>query len=750
MIRGLVQGVGFRPFICRLAAKHGLYGEVDNRTDGVSVIVRCDLKSVGLFSNDILENAPPASQIKSIEVNPRNIENYDSFRIVTSKNIDERITEISPDIAVCDECLNDLEKDRERINYPFINCTNCGPRFTIITGLPYDRINTTMKSFRMCDNCSSEYNNIMNRRFHAQPVACNSCGPEYICKNYKDPGKSISRIDKILEEVSLQISNGKTVAIKGLGGYHLMCDALSNDAVTGMRKRKLRDSKPFAVMFRDISDVRNYCYISNIEEKELLSWRRPIMILKQKNHLSEAVNHGLNTIGAMLPYMPVHYMLFRILDTPAVVLTSGNISDEPIIIDDKAAVKCLTSVADSIISYNREIWNRTDDSVVRIINNKTSIIRRSRGFVPRPVDLFCNVEGIIATGAEQKNSFCIGKDHQAVMSQYIGDLKNLSTFDFFTESVERFMDLFKFKPGYIACDLHPGYLSTLYADDLERDLKIPIVRVQHHHAHIASCMAEHGLDEKVIGVSMDGTGYGIDGNIWGSEFLIADLAGFERFSHFDYIQLPGGDRAVEEPWRTAFSILHKYFGEHIDYKSIPVFKSIEPGKLLIVREMLVKNINAPLTCGAGRFFDAVSALTGLCPVTKFDSEAPMRLESAITCDTDLYYPFSIDGTIMFADTFKEILNDLPQNDISFISAKFHNTIAQVILEVSKRIRKRKSLKKVVISGGVFQNKYLLEKSLELLINDDFDVYTNHLVPTNDGGVSLGQLIIASKRLGLCV
>jgi hydrogenase maturation protein HypF len=733
--------VGFRPFICRLAAKHGLSGEVDNRTDGVSVLVQGDLKTIDRFTNEILQNAPPASQIKSIEINTTQFSGYDSFKIACSKTVDNQITEVSPDIAVCHDCLEDMEKDPERIDYPFINCTNCGPRFTIIEGLPYDRPKTTMKRFRMCENCNSEYNDILDRRFHAQPIACNSCGPVY---QYKDSLKSLSGIKQILEEVSVQIASGKTVAIKGLGGYHLMCDAMNNNAVSALRLKKQRDSKPFAVMFRDISAVRKYCYIDEAEEKELRSWRRPILILKQREILSAAVSNGLNTIGAILPYMPVHYMLIRILKTPAVVLTSGNISDEPIIINDLMAEKQLMSIADSLLSYNRKILNRTDDSVIRIIDHEISFFRRSRGFVPRPVDLKCNVEGILALGGEQKNSFCIGKSSQAVMSQYIGDLKNPATFNFFNETIDRFSNLFRFKPEFIACDLHPDYLSTHHAEHLENELNIPLIRVQHHHAHIASCMAEHGIDEEVIGISLDGTGFGSDENIWGGEFMIADLKGFRRFTHFDYVPMPGGEKAIDEPWRMAFSYIYKYFGESFDYESVPLFNSVDNQKLLLVKEMIVNKLNSPVTSGAGRLFDAVSAILGFCSSVTFDSEAPLRLESAIDGETNDFYPFLAAKPIVFADTLKAILEDLPKQNISVISAKFHNTVAQVILEVSRQIRKDTCLKKVILSGGVFQNKYLLEKSSYLLNRNGFHVFTNHLVPANDGGISLGQLVIASK------
>ena len=747
LIRGLVQGVGFRPFICRLAMKYNLNGEVDNRTNGVLINVEGDEKNITDFCDDIIKNAPPASQIKSIERKQKPVNGYRKFNISASKNAENQITEISPDIAICADCLDDLDHDPERIDYPFINCTNCGPRFTIIEDLPYDRDKTSMKNFKMCANCSSEYNDILNRRFHAQPVACNKCGPTY---TFIDSEKKLTEIADILTEISKRIHDGKTVAVKGLGGYFLMCNALNNTAVCELRERKHRDAKPFAVMFRDISALRDYCYLNSVEEREITSWRSPILVLNQKNKLSDSVNSGLNTIGAMLPYLPLHHLLFRKLKTPAVVLTSGNISDEPIIIDDLSADTYLMPVAGSVVFNDREIINRTDDSVMRVINNNISLIRRSRGYVPAPVDLCCNVDGIIALGAEQKNSFCIGKDNQAFMSQYIGDLKNLPTFSFFKESIDRFSTLFRFRPKLIACDLHPNYLSTNHAELLEKQLHIPIIRVQHHHAHIASVMAENHLDEKVIGISMDGTGYGTDGNTWGGEFLVADLKEFIRYTYFDYIPMPGGDKAVDEPWPMAFSFLYKYYGNSIGYTKMPVFQSVKDKQIALVKEMIDKKINTPLTSGAGRIFDAVSAILGLCAISNFDSEAPMRLESAITSATESFYPFEIGRTVVFAKTLKAVIDDLPKADVSVISAKFHNTIAKIIADISEKIRQDTLIQKVVLSGGVFQNKYLLEKLTQLLSEKHFEVFTNHLVPANDGGVSLGQLIIASKMKGLCV
>jgi hydrogenase maturation protein HypF len=438
--------------------------------------------------------------------------------------------------------------------------------------------------------------------------------------------------------------------------------------------------------------------------------------------------------------------MFKFLKTPAVVLTSGNISEEPVITDDVKAERDFAGIADAFISYNRKIVNRTDDSVVRIIDNKPSILRRSRGYVPRPVYLRWNTEGILALGAEQKNSFCLGKGNQAILSQYIGDLKNQATFDFLREAVDRFSLLFRFKPLYLACDMHPDYLTTQYADHLREKLDIPLFRIQHHHAHIASCMAEHGLDEPVIGVSFDGTGFGTDGTVWGGEFLVAEPGDFSRYTFFDPVPLPGGEKAIHEPWRTACSYLIKYLGRDFDLTSVPALRQVGESNLKAISEILKSDVNSPLSSGAGRLFDAIAALLGLCTHETFNSEAPVRLESAICDRTEEFYPFAAGKPVIFRETFSAILKELPIKSASFISAKFHNTVAMIILEVSEQIRRETSLNKVVLSGGVFQNKYLLERSMHLLRQSRFMVFTNNSVPANDGGISLGQLLIASKSI----
>ncbi|MFN2336999.1 MAG: carbamoyltransferase HypF, partial [Bacteroidales bacterium] len=722
LISGLVQGVGFRPFIYRLASGYSLKGEVVNRTGGVTVTVDCDRETVDRLIADIWALSPPAANIKSVEVRKTEARSYSDFAITSSRDNEESITEVSPDIAVCDECLGDLLSDPGRIDYPFINCTNCGPRFTIIKALPYDRAATTMAPFAMCPGCSAEYHDMSDRRFHAQPVACNSCGPAY---TLKAGDLVVTGITDILHFISERLEAGGSVAIKSTGGYNLMCDALNEEAVSVLRQRKQRDAKPFAVMFRDMDALNEYCFTGKEEERALLSWRRPILILNQRRPPAPSVSSGLNTIGAMLPHMPLHHLLFRAISTPAVVLTSGNLSDEPIITDDLQAERDLMPVTGCVVSYNRKINNRADDSVVRVIGGNVSLIRRSRGFAPQPVELNRVAEGIFAAGAEQKNSLCIGKGSQAFMSQYIGDIKNVATFDFYRETYRLFSSLFRFTPSSVVCDMHPDYLSGKFAEELAERFGLPLMRVQHHHAHAVSVMAEHGLAGKVIAVIMDGTGYGTDGNIWGSEFMTATARDFERYTHFDYFMMPGGDAAVDEPWRMALSCLFSYFGSGYDFSSVKFFRTIDENKLAVVREMLVHGINSPLTCGAGRIFDAVSALLMLCTRASFDSEAPMRLESAITTITDDYYPFTIGDTICLRDTFQEIIRDTDRSDIARIAGKFHNTIAQIIVAVCINIRKETGLNDVVMSGGVFQNRYLLEKSLYLLSMNKFTVYTNH-------------------------
>jgi len=521
-----------------------------------------------------------------------------------------------------------------------------------------------------------------------------------------------------------------------------MCDAHNENTVKRLRNSKHREGKPFAVMFADINKIQEYAEVSVDEKNTLLSWRRPIVLLNAKKELAFSVCVGFNTIGAFLPYMPIHYLFFERSNLPAIVLTSGNFYEEPIIIDNDKAIKKLFDIADAILTYNRDIYNRTDDSVVKIINNNECVFRRSRGYAPHPVYLNLDIDGILATGAELVNCFCIGKGNQAILSQHIGDLKNYETYEFYTETIDKFIRLFRVNPSLVVSDMHPDYMSTRYAENL----KIDHIKVQHHHAHIASCMAENKLDEPVIGVSFDGTGYGADGNIWGSEFIIADLKDFQRYAHFDYIELPGGDKAVEEPWRTAVSYLCKYFGNDFYNLKLPFLENIDRKKIDMILTAIDKRINCPLTSGAGRLFDAVAAIAGICTTSKFHAEAPMRLESLVSQNVEECYDFEINKTISFKNLFKELVMDIKEGiSKSIISAKFHNTIIYVIFETVTKMRKETGIEKVALSGGTFQNKYILERIKPLLLNEKFKVYTQTGIPCNDGGVALGQLAIAAKR-----
>ncbi len=753
-IKGLVQGVGFRPFIYRLATEQNLNGWVENRNDGVMIKVQAEYREVERFISLVRARAPVASSIRSIQLMKSQREDLEGFYIHKSNDHSGQITEISPDIAVCNDCLEDMKFQSHRIHYPFINCTNCGPRFSIIKDLPYDRPNTTMYRFTMCKACYEEYSDLNNRRFHAQPVACNHCGPEY---EYYQQGRVVRDIEKILRELKKVLYKGGIIAVKGIGGFHLMCDATLDRTIRRLRSIKNRDQKPFSSMFRNVETIRKYADVSEEEEKSLTSWRRPIVLLKEHTKLAPSLNSGLDTLGAMLPYMPLHYMLFDEIDLSAVVLTSGNISDEPLIVDNQTAFSRLEGLVDAFVFHNREIHNRVDDSVVRIIDDEARLIRRSRGYVPEPLELGLEVDGIFATGAELKNCFCAGKDKQAIMSQHIGDLKNYETYNFYNEAADRFIHLFRIDPVYVVSDLHPDYLSTKFARNFvarksvnkqnQRNGKIRWIQVQHHHAHIASCMAEHNLDEKLLGVVLDGTGYGEDGKIWGGEFLIADLAEYTRYMHFSYVPMPGGDKAVKEPWRMALANLYQTFGEKLHQYNLEFLKTRQPEDVKMILSMIKKGINSPVTSSAGRLFDAVSALLNLCTESGFDAEAPMKLEAIVDPHIEADYHFEIkQNQISFIPVFEQIVEDM-QMEVSnrVIAAKFHNTVARVTTSIAQLARDKEDINKVVLSGGTFQNKYLSETTARWLKNLNFEVYQNKLVPANDGGIALGQLAIAAKK-----
>jgi hydrogenase maturation protein HypF len=752
VITGLVQGVGFRPFVFRTAIRFHLTGWVQNTNESVKIEISGTPQHIEGFLICLKEEAPVAAIIESISYFETEPKSFHGFTILESHNMSDEITEISPDIAVCDECLQDILRPGNRKNYPFVNCTNCGPRFTIIQDLPYDRAKTTMKSFTMCPDCRKEYDTVTDRRFHAQPTACSLCGPHY--ELFIGQNRISDEISPIVAHVAHCIDSGGIVLLKGLGGMHLACDPFNETAVNKLRAIKNREGKPFAVMFRDIEMLRPYAKVGAEEEKSLLSWRRPIVLLEKKNSsaepiLTESLNAGLTILGVMLPYMPFHHLLFQSLKIPAIVLTSGNFSSEPILTDNKAALEQFSALADATVVYNREIFNRTDDSVVRIIGNQERILRRSRGYVPSPVRTALNTDGIVAFGAELTNCFCVGKGQKGFLSQHIGDLQGLETTLFYEKTLSQFVKLFRIKPALLAVDMHPSYISTKTGLNFG---DFPVVPIQHHHAHIASCMAEHRLDEKVIGIALDGTGYGSDGNSWGAEFMVCDLNDFERVTHFEYLPLPGGDMAAEEPWRMAVSYLYKVFGSGFRDLELPFLQKIDPEKIQLIIQMIDKQINCPLTSSAGRLFDCIASLLDLVQVSSFQAEGPMRLEAIVRSDCSESYAVHYGETISFDETIRQIVEDIRQGTgHSTISTKFHNTIIFVIFDFAKTIRINRGINKVVLSGGVFQNKYLLEGAIAILKKNNFDIYSHAAVPTNDGGIALGQLAVAAKRRELkCV
>ncbi|MBN1308978.1 MAG: carbamoyltransferase HypF, partial [Chitinispirillaceae bacterium] len=689
-----------------------------------------------------IDASPAPARIDSLSC--RTIEDdapYPGFAIRESEDSSDGVTDISPDIAVCEQCLSDLREQPHRINYPLINCTLCGPRFSIIRSVPYDRVNTTMAPFALCAICSREYSDPEDRRFHAQPIACNACGPTY---RLDHRGRAFTAIRDVVERSAKLLEEGAIVAIKATGGFHLACNPFDAGAVRRLRSGKRRDGKPFALMFRDLETVRCYAWVNDAEALLLQSSVRPIVLLRGRNAFPPEVSNRLTTVGAMLPSMPFHYLLFGRLNLPALIMTSGNISEEPIVIDNGVAAIVFAPVAEALVTYNRAIHNRVDDSVCAVYGRRVQLLRRSRGFAPAPVNLPWRVEGVAATGAELKTCFALGKGSKAILSQHIGDLKNSETLEFFEEAYGRLCTLLRVTPRIVAHDLHPDYLSTLFA----RETGLPLLAVQHHHAHVASCCAEHGINRKVIGVVLDGTGLGTDDALWGSEFLITDMHGFERAAHLRYVGMPGGDRAAVEPWRMAASYLYDCFGEECFAVCNDLVCGIPDNRLANIAEALRKGINCPRTSSAGRLFDAVASLCGLCNESTFEAEAAMRLEAV--CGDPLRvtpYPWSCsDGLIDLRETVARIGDDRRNNiGVDEIATRFHATIISVITDTCSWLREAGGIDGVVLSGGCFQNRYIFEAAVQRLQEKKITVYTHHLVPCNDGGIALGQLAVAAHH-----
>jgi len=729
IFKGIVQGVGFRPFIYRISNGLRLKGKVYNSGEGA--VVEVDGNSAEKFLDEVKKRLPPLAYISTYDIKKIRDNNYKEFTIEKSIEDKTPFTIVSPDIAVCQECIEELrDSNNRRYKYPFINCTNCGPRFTIIKSTPYDRKNTTMAEFQMCDACKSEYEDPNFRRFHAQPNACPVCGPQVFF--YNKDGRSG---DNPFESTVKAILDGKVVAIKGLGGFHFACDARNNEAVSGLREIKRKNNKPFAMMAH-LDMIEEICEMDEDEKILLQSRIAPIVLLKAKLPLkiSPMVAPNQKYLGFMLPYTPLHIILMDNLNIP-IVLTSANIADAPIIFRDEEKNKLL-SFADRLLTHNRKIYIRCDDSVSRIIKGKIYNIRRSRGFVPRPIKLpFVSKKQILAVGGMLKNTFTLIKENFAFISPYLGDVSNPDCLSFEEEAIEHYLHLFSIKPDVIAIDAHPLYPSRHIAENFS----LPVIEIQHHKAHIASCLAENGITESVIGVAMDGTGYGDDGKIWGGEFFVGNFSHLERIGQLRYIPLPSGDMAVREIYRFALSILYLIYGEEVS--KIPyVQKWGDRGK--VVLEMLEKNINSIDTSSAGRLFDAASTLLEFCNENTYEGEAPSILESNAEIEKG-EYNFKIinkdDYYILdLLSCFKEMIEeDLSSNKKAY---KFHKTFASGIGTLIRKIYKHTGIKKVALSGGVFQNKLLLELLLSNIENE-FEVFIHSEIPPNDGGVSLGQAYI---------
>lgn len=731
-IQGTVQGVGFRPFVYRLADELNIKGWIHNSSEGVSIEAEGYTECVDIFLKRLQTHKPVNSAITSFQTHNSNVKGFKDFQIRISKANGDKTALVLPDLATCKDCIDEIfNPDDRRYLYPFTNCTNCGPRFSIIESIPYDRGNTTMKEFEMCDDCRKEYENPKDRRFHAEPIACPRCGPKL---ELYDSDKNLIECEDVIEKACELILNGKILALKGLGGYQLLVDARNNDAVKRLRERKNREEKPFAMMLPSLEMAKDICEISTSEEKLLSSSRAPIVLLRKRHNeiISSSVASLNNNYGVMLPYTPLHHILMKGLNIP-VIATSGNISDEPICIDDDEAFEKLGNIADYFLTHNRKIVRQIDDSVARIINDKPFVIRRARGYAPYPVIFEEKIAPAIAVGGQLKNTVSISSDKNVFVSQHIGDLDSKEAFEAFKKIVSDFKDMFSVNPSNIISDLHPDYISTKFAQDSGLDL----IQVQHHYSHILSCIEENKIESEVLGVSWDGTGYGTDGNIWGSEFLKVNKGKFERFAHFRYFPLPGGERAIKEIWRIGASLLYETLQ---DKKSVEEYYKIFNAAGVL--GLIDKKINSPLCCSAGRLFDGIASIIGLKQNVSFEGQAAMQLEFTADESTDDYYKFEIikekenNYIIEWKNIVKEILHDLKNNILkSIISAKFHNSLIKIIIDVCKL----SGMKKVALSGGCFQNKYLIDNSIDKLREHGFEVFWQSEIPINDAGISLGQM-----------
>jgi hydrogenase maturation protein HypF len=742
-VSGIVQGVGFRPFVHALATRHGLQGYVLNDSGGVVIEVEGPADRVEAFPGRLRAEAPPASRIFSIDASRHEPAGYRGFEIRHSLIREGRDVPIPPDIATCGDCLREVFDPADRRHrYPFTNCTNCGPRFTLAKDVPYDRPRTTMAAFTMCALCRAEYENPSDRRFHAQPNACPACGPRLALL---DAAGAPVRGDDPLRRASELLRGGAILAVKGLGGYHLACDAADDDAVARLRERKRRRDEPFALMVRDLEAARRLAHVDDAEAALLRSPTRPIVLVRRREgaRVAADVAPRQNYLGLMLPYTPLHHLLLADSGLD-LVMTSGNLHDEPIAFKDPEALERLRGIADFLLAHDREIHVRCDDSVTRVVNGRETMIRRSRGCAPSPLRFpFEFARPTLAVGALLKNTFCLAKKNLAYLGPHVGDLENLPTLESYEQGLEHFRRFFDIRPEVAAHDLHPDYLSTRHALSLEGVEK---VGVQHHLAHVAAGMADNNLAETVIGVAFDGTGYGLDGRIWGGEFLVAGPGVFDRAGHLDYRPLPGGDAAVREPWRMAVSHLAAAFGD--GFPDLPFLRETDPATIDLVRHMIRKGLNSPLTSSMGRLFDAVAALAGIRSRVTYEAQAAIELEMAADEAEDRPYPFPVlEGNVVDpSEAIREIAADLGRGVAAgVVAGKFHAAVARMTADVCARIRRERGHRKVVLTGGVYQNSLLLRKTVRALEAAGLEPYWHHQVPPNDGGLSLGQAVVADWR-----
>jgi len=744
LITGRVQGVGFRPAVYRIARGLGLSGVVYNDTKGVTIELQGRAEKIAEFLVRLRSDAdkPPLAEIKSCKtVDIPTIEDENEFIIITSDSQGTPLSQVTADIATCRDCLAEMADEEDfRYGYPFINCTNCGPRYSIVKTIPYDRPNTTMSVFKMCDKCASQYTDVADRRFHAQPVACGECGPKIRLTDNK--GKTIkTQTEKVIAETAHLLSAGKVVAIKGIGGFHLAADALNDKAVERLRERKKRDHKPFAMMADSIEKIKKYGIVSESAEKVLKSPQSPIVLLPKRRNcpIAPSVAEGVSTYGFMLCYAPLHYLLFEQLNnngTGVLVMTSGNISDEPLICKNDLALERLGYVADTFLMHDREIYRQVDDSIVHFVDEQPVFLRRARGYVPTPLFMEENCrQEIFAAGADLKNTFCFAKQNQFICSEHIGDLEDAEVYHHYINSIEHLRKLFEVEPKVVACDLHPSYLSRQYAISSAGS---KVISIQHHWAHIASVLAEHSLSGPVIGIAADGTGYGTDGAIWGCECLTASLEKFERFGHLAYYPLAGADKASKEAVRPALSLLQRAYGSKFTLQKF---------------NWLLKGVNCVETSSLGRVFDAVAAMLGLGSYNHFDAQLPMALEAVIENEIEEQYDFELinrTGEPLQLDLgkmVKELIADIREKKtVGVISAKFHNCLAAGLLEMAKAARESTRLNTVALSGGVFCNRHLTNRLIRQLKQNDFSVLFNREVPSNDGGISVGQAAIAVQQV----